>query len=184
MDPLAFKYAPVSPYAYCGSSPIRFSDFEGLDWWDKAVGVVTGIVTNIIPGSSPLRDVYSPTEASDYNAGLFQADAATMKAAQIGGRTGMGAMATGAAVVAGGVTAVATVGGAPVGAGLTGTGATVAIGGAKIAGFSALLAINASTNASEGYERGHSDGGNNNSDSISFTQGRNVTVHFSALPFA
>ena len=173
VDPLAVKYLSFAPYAYCGGNPIRYSDYEGLGWWDKAIGFITGIVTNIIPGSSPLRDVYSPSDAADYNSGLLQADIATMKAAQVGGRTGTGAMATGATIAASGAVAVATVGGAPVGAGIGGVGATVATAGAEIASASMLLAVNASKNISEGYERGYLDGSTDNPESITFTQGRN-----------
>ena len=137
--PLAVKYLSFAPYAYCGGNPIRYSDYEGLGWWDKAIGFITGIVTNIIPGSSPLRDVYSPSDAADYNSGLLQADIATMKAAQVGGRTGTGAMATGVTIAASGAVAVTTVGGAPVGAGIGGVGATVATAGVEIASAGMLL---------------------------------------------
>ena len=33
MDPLAEKYYPTSPYAWCGNNPVRFVDPDGMDWY-------------------------------------------------------------------------------------------------------------------------------------------------------
>lgn len=33
MDPLAEKYYPISPYAWCGNNPVRFVDPDGMDWY-------------------------------------------------------------------------------------------------------------------------------------------------------
>lgn len=39
-DPLAEKYYPVSPYAYCANNPIKFVDPNGMDYYKSVAGAV------------------------------------------------------------------------------------------------------------------------------------------------
>ena len=40
LDPLAEKYYPISPYAWCGGNAIRRIDMNGMDWYETNTGVV------------------------------------------------------------------------------------------------------------------------------------------------
>lgn len=71
-DPSAESYYPFSPYAYCGNNPIRLSDLDGRDWWDRVQGSVRGVYDNFTGANT--RASYSPTSASDYNSALTKAD--------------------------------------------------------------------------------------------------------------
>ena len=78
MDPHAESYYSWSPYAYCANNPLRIIDPDGKDWWDKlqdaVVGTVVGAVTNVIPGTTSLRDAYTPNDAGTYNRALQTMD--------------------------------------------------------------------------------------------------------------
>ena len=159
VDPLAVKYLSFAPYAYCGGNPIRYSDYEGLGWWDKAIGFITGIVTNIIPGSSPLRDVYSPSDAADYNRALQVADKTSFAlggAAVIGGEFGIGA---GTSIAIAGASAAGTIIAAPEGIVMASGGAITITGSEVLHGFGIMLMANSAANKAGGYERGKSDDG-------------------------
>ena len=73
-DPLLEKYYPIGQYCYCAGNPIRFSDKKGQSIKDAVVGYAVGFVTNIIPGTTGLRDSYTPTDAVDYNNALQTTD--------------------------------------------------------------------------------------------------------------
>ena len=153
-DPLAGKYAGYSPYSYCGGNPIRFTDRDGLDWKDKAKGYAIGVITNIVPGTSALRDAVTVTDASDFNGALERTDRASMVvgASMAGGGAGMVAAGEYAAATGG---AVALSGaGAPAGAVVATGGATLIAAGAATATAGTMLMANAGKNASEGYDRG------------------------------
>ena len=157
-DPLAGKYAGYSPYSYCGGNPIRFTDRDGLDWKDKAKGYAIGVITNIVPGTSALRDAVTVTDASDFNGALERTDRASMvvAASMVGGGAGMVAAGEYAAATGG---AVALSGaGAPAGAVVATGGATLIAAGAATATAGTMLMANAGKNAAEGYDRGRSGG--------------------------
>ena len=156
IDPLAEKYYHISPYAYCAGNPVRFADYDGADRKDKAIGIAIGVVTNVIPFSTGLRNLYTPTDPLDYNGALMNVDAAAMTFGEMLTKGGEMAMAAGAGAMAVGGTTVVASGGAAVGAG----GAVVAVGaqaltiGAKTATAGVMLMGNASNNSSAGYEYG------------------------------
>ncbi|MDR0829315.1 MAG: hypothetical protein LBN95_04275 [Prevotellaceae bacterium] len=153
----------LSNYAYCANNPLRYADPDGNTKGDRIVGLIIGVVTNVIPGASllPIRSSYTPTNAGDYNSSLQTVDN-TMLA------LGTGMMQKGSKVAAGGgtvaVTALAitgasggtlTIAGVPVAA----AGATVAEAGFLVATGGAVLASNASVNASKGYNYGTNKNG-------------------------
>ena len=53
---------------------MNFVDPDGKSWYDTVIGYAIGATTNIVPGTSRLRDSYSPDDASDYNSALRTAD--------------------------------------------------------------------------------------------------------------
>ena len=164
-DPLADKYYSTSPYAFCNNNPVNFVDPDGRRWYDKAVGYSVGTLTNIIPGTGFIRDLYSPTDSGDYNSALRNVDnAATVVGSgmtRIGGTgvaagTAVAMVGAGATVVSGGTAAVA---GVPVAA----IGVETAILGAKTATAGVILMANSAQNKSGEYERGNTSSGNKNS---------------------
>ncbi len=74
IDQLAERHPALSPYAFSGNTPIRYSDVDGRDWWDSVMGVTIGVITDVIPIN--IRDSYTPTDAADYNNSLQATDAA------------------------------------------------------------------------------------------------------------
>ena len=155
-DPNAENYFSWSPYVYCGNNPMRLTDPDGKDWKDKVAGTFAGIATNIIPGSSSLRDQYAPNSRSDYNQALMNADVASVAvgASMIAG--GGGISGGGVAVVVAGGTTASTGVGAPAGAGIaTVGGVAITVGKASVIGGVYLMG-NTASNASEGYDRGAS----------------------------
>ena len=164
-DPLADKYYSVSPYAFCNNNPVNFVDPDGRDILDKFVGYSLGLLTNVVPGTGRVRDLYTPTDSRDYNSALRDVDNA---AAVVG--TGMTKVG-GAGMIAGGAAAAAGVGmtvasggtAAVVGAPVVALGAEVAVAGAKTTAAGIMLMANSAQNKSGGYERGNTSSGNKNS---------------------
>ena len=154
VDPLAEKYYSWSPYSYVGNNPIKLIDPDGKDWVDRIAGIAMGVMTNTVPASTGLRNLYTPNNASDYNDALRGTDAAAAvvgAAAILIGATEIGA--GGGAAAAGGAV-VATGAGAPVGAAVAGAGGAVAAKGAATVAGGAVLLGNAMLNARAGYGYG------------------------------
>jgi len=154
VDPLSEKYYSWSPYNYVGNNPIKRVDPDGKDWIDRIVGVGIGVVTNNYPGSTSIRDLYTPNDASDYNGALQIIDNTAMAVGAVMIVAGGFEMAAGSgAAGAGGIIAASGVG-SPVGGLVAGAGGTtIAAGGAEIIGGTVLLG-NAYLNKQGGYNYG------------------------------
>ena len=154
VDPMSDKYPSLSPYNYCLWNPLRVVDPDGRDGWDKIMGYGIGIITNIIPGSSGLRDSYAPTNTFDYNSSLQTADHVSVIVGGLMITAGAAGASAGTSMVAGGATVAATGIGAP-------EGAAIALSGATVDGISIAtglvgtsMVLQAVSNTSQGYDRG------------------------------
>ena len=152
-DPLMEKYHSISPYAYCAGNPVNRIDPEGTDDWDKVVGAVVGVFTNVVPATGALRDAYKPSDPADYNEALQKADivSAMAGAAMVAGGGTMASAGT-AASAAGAATAM-TIVGAPEGAAVIAGGSTLAVTGEALASAGTMMMANAADNAKDGYNR-------------------------------
>jgi hypothetical protein len=133
--------------------------------WDVVAGTVMGVVTNIIPGSTALRNSYTPTDAADYNNALQSTDAVAMAAGEAMVKGGGGAAATGLVTAAAGGAVSLTGVGAVVGGPTVALGLGVAEVGTATAAGGAVLMVNGAANASAGYNYG--ENGNSDSNSTS-----------------
>ena len=155
-DPMQEKYYNLTSYHYCFYNPTRYIDLNGLDGFDKIVGYTIGTITNIIPFSSELRDLYTPTSREDYNSALRNTDYTMLAFGSNLTKFGGGAIAVGSTIVIGGLTATASTGGTIIIVG----GSTVAIGitigeaGSISAATGAMLMSNSTLNKEQGYDRG------------------------------
>ena len=156
MDPLAEKYYGISPYAYCGNNPVKRIDPDGKDWYDAVMGYVIGHVTNSIPGTGALRDAYTPTDASDYNAALRGIDNVTIAVGAVMADWGGKGTATGLALAAASGSVLLSTGGASIEvAGPAAVAGLQVAGGSAVVGAAGLyMAANAASNQSDGYDRG------------------------------
>ena len=58
VDPLAEKYYPVTPYAFCTDNPVNLVDPDGMDIWEldslgHIVAVIRGSVSSSVSGAGP-----------------------------------------------------------------------------------------------------------------------------------
>jgi RHS repeat-associated protein len=143
-----------TPYCYVGNNPISRIDPDGNTWLDELAGLVIGTVTNVIPGTTGARNLYTPAEADAYNSALRTADNSAMAVGIAATNFGKGAMATGGVVAAGGGTLVLTGVGAPVGAPIAIAGTAVASTGAATAVVGSTLVLNSTANQQAGYNYG------------------------------
>lgn len=168
-DPLMEKYFSVSPYAYCAGNPVNRIDPDGTDDKDKIAGAIIGVFTNIIPGTGSLRDVYKPSDASDYNRALQKADEVSLIAGAAMASGGGTMAAAGETVSAAGAAATLTIVGAPEGAVALAGGAATATAGEAIAGLGVIMMANAADNTQKGYDRGQ-DNSSHHTDQLSVNQ--------------
>ena len=81
IDPMADSYIRINHYAYVANNPLRYIDPDGRNLLDYVAGTIIGVATNVIPGSTGLRNQYTPTDAAHYNTALSTLD----NSAQAGG---------------------------------------------------------------------------------------------------
>ena len=155
-DPLAHKYYAWSTYCYCIGNPVRFTDKKGESIKDAVVGCIIGAVTNIIPGTTGMRDSYVPTDAADYNNALQTTDALAAVSGAILSDSGEKMMTSGIAVgsLAVGITMGTAGASAEVTVPLAAIGEGAALTGLGVKAIGVTLLGNSSDNASQGYNRG------------------------------
>ena len=157
-DPLMHKYYPIGQYVYCAGNPIRFSDKKGESIKDAVVGYAVGFVTNVVPGTTSLRESYTPTDAGDYNNALQTSDAIAGLTGTALSDAGDGLIATGTGVAATAATVTVATAGASgeVTVPLTAAGKTAALAGLGMKAVGVALMGNSGKNAAKGYEYGNS----------------------------
>ena len=157
---MAEEFNYQTPYLYAYNNPLRFIDKNGKDGWDIVAGIVIGAVTNVVPGSTNLRNQYTPNDASDYNNSLRSTDASFIALGD-GMQKGGGVAAVGGLAVAG-AAAVATLAvvDAPVTIPAAGVGLAIAETGATVAVTGTLVKGNATLNMKKGYNYGKGTDGN------------------------
>ncbi len=160
LDPHSDNYYEWSPYVYVGDNPLTRSDPDGKDWWDRVVGAAVGVATNVIPGSTFVRQYYTPTDAADYNNTLEAVDNVAVAVGTAAIITGGTAAAAGETALAVGAVATASVVGAEVGVPLAAGGATVASAGYATAAAGVVVTANAASNKAAGYNYGDNSSGN------------------------
>ena len=154
VDPLADKYPNVTPYLYCGGNPTKYVDPDGRSTKDVIIGYSLGILTSLIPGTSFLRDTYTPNSSVDYNKALATVDKVSLIVGSemaIAGASGVGA---GSAIVVSGGAAASTIIGAPEGAAIAVGGVAVITGSEALAAGGTMIMANAVSNKARGYNRG------------------------------
>ncbi|MBC7390410.1 MAG: hypothetical protein H7329_14430 [Opitutaceae bacterium] len=138
------------------NSPITKTDEDGAGWGDKIMGALIGTATNIVPGSTRLRELYHPKDADDYNSSLKTTDDAALAAGSMFMKGGSGT--AGAGLVVAGVGVAVTVGSG--GTLAVGGVPTAVVGGAMVeagaltAAAGAVLTSSAAANQSKGYNYG------------------------------
>ena len=106
-DPLQEKYFDSSLYCYTGNNPIRFSDPNGQDWWDKVIGFGAAIADNATGGLTNIRTYAgrNVSDPKDFNAGLTTGDLASLTMGTIESGTGATMVASGTTITTVGLVA-------------------------------------------------------------------------------
>ena len=106
-DPLQEKYFDSSLYCYTGNNPIRFSDPNGQDWWDKVIGFGAAIADNATGGLTNIRSYAGRhvSDPKDFNAGLTTGDLASLTVGSIESGTGATMVASGTTITTVGLVA-------------------------------------------------------------------------------
>jgi RHS repeat-associated protein len=79
VDMLAEKYYEMSPYNYCGGSPVNRIDYWGLDYWStNDPDEIARYMSNIRDGISPDMSNWYHTSDADFSASLFYNDQTDM----------------------------------------------------------------------------------------------------------
>ena len=112
-DPLQEKYFDSSLYCYTGNNPIRFSDPNGQDWWDKVIGFGAAIADNATGGLTNIRTYAgrNVSDPKDFNAGLTTGDLASLTVGSIESGTGATMVASGTTITTVGLVAEGPSGG-------------------------------------------------------------------------
>ena len=160
MDPLYWKHYSVTPYSYCNGNPLRYIDPEGADFWDKVLGYTIGLATNFIPFSGNLRDVYAPTDPTDYNNALKMADSVSEVAGSAMVVGGAAAVAARSATAEAGLIVSATGIGSTAGLVTVAAGGVIDVTGTLSVTAGTAVVLSARNNSSKGYERGKVSGKN------------------------
>lgn len=156
VDPKEEEYEDVSPYIGMDNNPISKNDLDGAGWTDKLMGTLIGTATNIVPGSTALRDMYHPANASDYNDALKKTDDAALVLGGALMKGGTGGTAAGLGLASAGLTVTAVSGGTLAVGGLpaAAAGGTLAEAGVVTAAAGVTLTANAVNNQKSGYNYG------------------------------
>lgn len=106
-DPLQEKYFDSSLYCYTGNNPIRFSDPNGQDWWDKVIGFGAAIADNATGGLTNIRTYAgrNVSDPKDFNTGLTTGDLASLTVGSIESGTGATMVASGTTITTVGLVA-------------------------------------------------------------------------------
>jgi RHS repeat-associated protein len=145
VDPEENENESQSSYCAMNSNPISIIDPNGDSGWDVLAGLVIGELSNFAPytltGGNP-RDLYHPTDPSDYNNTLKAVDNFTDINSKTAIITGSGAAAAGTTVTVGSGGTLAVV------------AAPVAVAGAAVASAGTVAAYGTSVNKGRGYNYG------------------------------
>lgn len=133
---------------------MKFIDPDGKDWWDKVAGFIIGTATNIVPGTTGLRNTYTPNNRSDYNRTLQATDAASLVVGGVMIIGGGSKIAAGGSIAAGGGVVALSGVGAPVGGGVAAVGGGISLAGAIEALVGTSLTANSAMHLSSDYNYG------------------------------
>jgi RHS repeat-associated protein len=151
-----------SPYCYVGNMPVSRIDPDGNTGMDIVAGVLIGAATNLFPGTTSLREKYSPSNPEQYNSTLRTVDNTVATAGAAAVILGSSEMAAGGTMAVAGGTLSATGVGAIPGIPLATGGGAIALKGAVTAGAGAYLSMTSTANKNAGYEYGKKESGSSN----------------------
>lgn len=152
-DPSEEKYFGYSSYCYTGNNPIKLSDPNGKDWWDKTKGFGAAIWDNITLGCFNIREAAgrNVSDPEDFNHGLELGDLASLAISTFEIDAGSGMTTSGATVMVVGVAAEGpTLGGSTV---VVGAGALETALGAGLTAHGGAMALTSADNLAN--KKGH-----------------------------